>query len=276
VELEERVWPDNITSRGGEVLGCDDLEIADSSRFWVVRVLVLTGAGVSASSTGYVDYTVSTLDDQGDRAPSILLTAGVGAAEPSTRVGRRTISDLVESSNERQKSPWIEGPLRWCRQCIPPTFRIDLHGAAATGVTYAVEVAADLRCFKGRLTRAELLKETYYHSGWLKCLPLQASFRAYTLPMVQWRTLLAMPRLYYRLIIRSAKNEFSEISSIQLVKGAQSLTDEQEPHYRQEEARWRFSGNGLPRKQKPPRARLQTAHRLGKKRKQCIPRKQKS
>jgi NAD-dependent deacetylase len=45
-----RVWRDNIICRGGEALRSDDLVAAVSLRSWIMRTLVLTGAGVSAES----------------------------------------------------------------------------------------------------------------------------------------------------------------------------------------------------------------------------------
>jgi len=76
--------------------------------------------GTSASATAYVDYLVSTPDDQGEQAHSIKILPGVGAPLPSPGAERRTISDLAGKAPKDSNWPWIEGPLRWDRHLGPP------------------------------------------------------------------------------------------------------------------------------------------------------------
>lgn len=212
--------------------------------------------GVSASPAGYVDYLVSTPDNQGEVAPSILVTPGVGRPLPSAGAGRRTISELAEPESGSRDQPRIEGPLRWDRRLDPPTFRLEPGKAAgleiaAVGLAYAVEVAADPKCFDAATVPSELEKENYFHSGWLKSTDEsgapQVGFLAYNLPPESWAALLRAPRLYYRLVVRSAEIKVSRVSDMELVGAAQPPMNEGGAITRPEEAVWSLQKNAVQR-----------------------------
>lgn len=157
--------------------------------------------GSSASPTTYVDYTVSTADDQGNLARSISIVSGVGESPPSLGIARRTISDIARDGTAGSDFWWIEGPLHWNRGLGPPTFRLRLDPGAAC----KVEVADDLNRLESANGSGGRPKKAFFTSNWIgredETGAPQARIQGYTLPLAAWEKLLGAQRLYYRLVI---------------------------------------------------------------------------
>jgi subtilisin family serine protease len=208
--------------------------------------------GASASATGYVDYIVSTPDDQGEQAPSIKILSGAGVPPPSPGVERRTISDLARKATKESTRRWIEGPLRWDRRLGPPTFRIEPDPGAA----YKLEVAADSQCFDISDNPDKLKDEASFTSDWLKRDGETGAphlyFQAYTLPIKAWEALLGASQLYYRLTVQNGNTVTSPIFVMDLTGEVTPSMRDGEGPMRTDEALWRTS------RKKSPVKRLRT------------------
>jgi subtilisin family serine protease len=196
--------------------------------------------GASASPTAYVDYIVSTPDDQGNLARSIAILSGVGAPPAAPGIGRRTISDLVRQSKRGNGSSGIVGPLRWDRRLGPPTFRLEMEPEAA----YAVEVVADLKDFDTIAIPGEKPQETYFTSDWIQCGDKidarQSGFHAYILPLIVWEAVLGLPRFYYRLVIQGESTATRPLLVMDLTGEARLSMKEGEEPMRRDEWLWRM------------------------------------
>jgi subtilisin family serine protease len=200
--------------------------------------------GSSASATAYVDYVVSTPDNQGDEALSITILSGVGAPLPTPAVARRTISELMRQPLKGNGRPLIEGPLRWDRRLGPPTFRIEPVPSAA----YMVQVGADPKYFDTAMRPCELAGGAYFTSGWIEpdgeTGPSQLGFQAYVLPLEAWEALLGTNRLYYRLVIRSEGTPAGPVYTMDLAGEAIVMTKDRAAPMRPDEALWRMTREG--------------------------------
>lgn len=207
---------------------------------WADRLSYRVGA--SANLSGYVDYIVSTPDDQWNMAPSIEIVSGIGAPPRAPGIGRRTVSELARSTLRGSGPAEIEGPLHWDRELGPPTFRIELE----PGAVYTVEVAADSKRFDAVAFPSEQPQEDYFRSDRIKYgykigAP-QLGFQAYTLPLPAWEALQGSSRLYYRLMIHSGDSVTGPCLVMNLTGEATVLREEGEGEMRTDEALWRMPG----------------------------------
>jgi hypothetical protein len=173
--------------------------------------------GSSASATSYVDYVVSTLDDQGDEALSIKILPGTGAPPLAAQMARRTISELLGQPSNSEDRLLIEGPLIWDRRLGPPTFLIEPGSATA----YLVEVCSDPKYFDTSILPDELPKDASFSSGWIEQggesdIP-RIGFLAYVLPLETWKALLCKIRLYYRLVILNQGTLASPVNAMYII-----------------------------------------------------------
>lgn len=202
--------------------------------------------GSSASATAYVDYLVSTLDDQGEKAPSIEILSGIGAPPRTPEVARRTISELIGQPPNGDSRPLIEGPLRWDRRLGPPTFRITPGLTAA----YAVEVSTDSKYFDTAVPSGNPSGETYFTSDWIErggeIDTPRVGFQAYILPLKVWEALLGTYQLYYRLAIQSEGTAPGPVYAINLTGEAIVVSKDREASIRADEALWRMSNTENP------------------------------
>jgi subtilisin family serine protease len=156
--------------------------------------------GTSASPDDYVDYAVSTTDDQAGLAPSIDIRAGIGTP-PRARERRRTITELMGLLATGESKPDIEGPLLWDPLLGSPAFRIEPGLAQA----YAVELCNDPLGF-GADPAGGPPGRGYFSSGWIVATAARedgtrVGFEAYVLPLAAWDALLGTACLYYRMTV---------------------------------------------------------------------------
>lgn len=156
--------------------------------------------GTSASPGDYVDYAVSTTDDQAALAPSIEVRAGIGAP-PQVRERRRTITELMGLVSTGESKTDIEGPVLWDPLLGSPAFRIEPGPVQA----YAIELSNDPAGFGGGPAEGPPGRG-YFSSGWI--VPTGAredgtrvGFEAYVLPLAAWDALLGTACLYYRMTV---------------------------------------------------------------------------
>jgi hypothetical protein len=181
--------------------------------------------GSSASGSSYVDYVVSTDDDQGASARSIEILSGIGPPPPSTESKRSTISELSGMPRDTGQ-PWIEGPVRWDRSNGPPTFRLELSGDAACRVELSVDPGA-----YGWLASEWIAAEQTAGAPAL-------GFRGYTVPLETWERLLHAERLSYRLTVAGEDPASAHVFSTELVGIVESAKDGVAP-IRSSELLWR-------------------------------------
>jgi subtilisin family serine protease len=156
-------------------------------------------AGSSSSPAAYVDYAISTRDDQGEAAPMVEVLPGNGPPPKSTRSCLTQLGWGTEDSVQ----PRITGPIRWDRSGPPPSFRVDLPKG-----TSCVELSASGN--EGDWKPLEWVVE-----GPVTNDPSLA-VRAFTVPFELWERFLEADRLFYRLTVPGEDPASSQIFTIQL------------------------------------------------------------